>query len=420
MKHTSSDAYPHDRTVTWTTRDSIYVTGECVLGLLTIVSNGLVLVAMRYYPRLRTVTNCYIGSLAVADILAGLGAVPLVVVAHVGLPHNFYACVLVNCLVACFFAISILSLVCVNVDRYMAIRHPLFHLRVSTTQRALLVVAVLWIVGIAFGFTPFVVWRADPEDFSECSYRRVIDLKYTVYIQFLGFLVPILLLMLALYARILLVFRTSYKNRITPKITRKIDLLKVLKRPSAKEMKLLKRLALIFVLLTLCVVPIFTVNCIRLWSPATQIKLELVLFTLLLVKFNSFINPILYAASQPGFRDVMARHFPSWLTRLMGLDATTVSSRSLADHRKKTALSLVGPGADNPQLSVTRVVVSPRVVMMMHLSSVFDLEAEANTISMSDGSWIVPAALYEHASNLASAEEMFTVFTAEAVSSSHG
>ena len=285
----------------WTIRDYVYITAESIVGLLIILVNGFVLAALCRYRYLRTVTNFYIGSLAVADVLVGLLVPPLVVVAYAGLPQDFHACVLVNSLVGVFINISVLSLVCVALDRYWAAMHPVSRLNVLTKGRAVMIVAATWTLGIFVGFFPFMGWHKNPDGFELCSYRRVIDVEYNVYIRFFGFKFPLLLAMLYLHARMFCAFHRAQKQKNI--ILFRLIRINVSDGSNKRvQMKLFKTMALIFVVFTLFWVPLFIVNCIALWSPATPVDINMTLFAVILTHACSFVNPIIYAVNQPSFR----------------------------------------------------------------------------------------------------------------------
>ena len=295
----------------WSTRDYAYFISETVVGLLTIVVNSLVLAALYRYPILRTVTNCYIGSLAMGGIPVGLLVPLLMVVSHAGLPKNFYACVLVNCLVGVFTSITILSLICVAIDRYWAVLHPVPRLNAATKGRALRIVAASWTLGIFIGFVPLMGWHKDPKGFETCSFMRVMDLGYHVYLKFLGFKFPAILALLYVNVSIYSAFVKAQKQRAVRVIlfhTVQVNIFNDSSRRS--QMKLLKSLILIFVSFALCWLPIYILSCIRLWSPATHVNIDFLLFTVILSHVNSLINPILYTVNQPGFRKVFRQHIP--------------------------------------------------------------------------------------------------------------
>ena len=326
MNFTGSDHKPRPRFFSWTAEDYIYIAAETVVGILAVVTNGLVLLAMMRYRRLRTVTNCYIGSLSVADMLVGLLVPPLLAVSKAGLPRNFYACVLINSLVLVCVNISILSLFCVALDRYWAVVHPIARRKVATKGRALLIAAAMWVLGIFLGLIPLMGWHKSPEGFSLCSYSRVIDRKYSVYLIFIGFLVPILLAMLYMHVRIILAFRSMCESTQMSSI----DMAPKRRRPiTAREMKMFKTLSLMFGLFALCWLPLYILNCIRVWFDV-DIYDEVTLSAVILTHSNSFIDPVLYAVNQPGFRRVLRKYVPRFFTDVTEATETEFQSVTMA------------------------------------------------------------------------------------------
>ena len=101
-------------------------------------------------------------------------------------------------------------------------------------------------------------------------------------------------------------------NKKNP-ITDEESTTKCFKQPSKKTLRMLITVTSIFFLFAVCWLPLYIINCIRLWSPATQLNFKVILFTVVLTHFNSFINPILYAINQPVFRKVLKHHRPACL-----------------------------------------------------------------------------------------------------------
>lgn len=114
-----------------------YTISEVFVSAVTIVGNTLVLIAFKRERKLRRRTNYYIISLAVADLLVGLIGIPCAILASVGLPKQFYACLFSVSLLVVLCTISIFSLVAVSVDRYWAILYPMSYSRNVTSKFAL-------------------------------------------------------------------------------------------------------------------------------------------------------------------------------------------------------------------------------------------------------------------------------------------
>jgi len=70
----------------------MYTCVEVVCAVTSFVGNLLVLIAFTRYRRLRSVTNYYVISLAVADLLVALVGIPSALATSVGLPRQFRLC----------------------------------------------------------------------------------------------------------------------------------------------------------------------------------------------------------------------------------------------------------------------------------------------------------------------------------------
>lgn len=130
-----------------------------VLGLicfLTTAANCLVFVAVCYSRTLRTVSNIFIVSLSIADILlATVVMIPATLNAVYNtwlLPHSFCSVWASFDVMLC--SASVLNVCAISFDRYLAIISPLRYKTLMTVRRALLLVTVLWTLAILSSFVP--------------------------------------------------------------------------------------------------------------------------------------------------------------------------------------------------------------------------------------------------------------------------
>lgn len=103
----------------------LYIAVELLMAGLAIAGNVLVCWAVALNSRLKTATNYFLVSLAVADVAVGLLAIPFAVTISVGLTTDFHGCLFLACFVLVLTQSSIFSLLAVAVDRYLAIKIPL-------------------------------------------------------------------------------------------------------------------------------------------------------------------------------------------------------------------------------------------------------------------------------------------------------
>ncbi|XP_022797737.1 octopamine receptor beta-2R-like [Stylophora pistillata] len=119
------------------------------LSVLTMIGNGLVILLVCGRRQLRTETNAFIASLAVADFCVGISAIPL----------QFF-CILANgCKNRPTTSISYLSvmfirvlfqyasganLCCLMLDRYIAVTKPLKYLTFMTRRRVIRIISLAW------------------------------------------------------------------------------------------------------------------------------------------------------------------------------------------------------------------------------------------------------------------------------------
>ncbi|KAM9334136.1 adenosine receptor A1-like [Symphorus nematophorus] len=191
----------------------IYIASELIIAVLAIVGNFLVCLAVTRNKKLRTVTNYFLVSLAVADILVGLVAIPCAVLTDLGQPrHNMPLCLVLLSILMVLTQSSILSMLAVAAERYMAILMPFQYQRVMSPRNARLALLVTWSLAAIAGAVPLMDPQKQPADSDYCIFTCVVDMAYMVYFNyFCCFLAP-LVAMFIIYGHIFLTVRHQIRR----------------------------------------------------------------------------------------------------------------------------------------------------------------------------------------------------------------
>ncbi|XP_062323711.1 G-protein coupled receptor 6 [Osmerus eperlanus] len=169
----------------------------CMSGTVIACENAIVVAIIFYTPTLRTPMFVLIGSLATADLLAGLGLILNFVFQYV-ISDETINLITVGFLVASFTA-SISSLLAITVDRYFSLYNALTYFSEKTLQYVHLMLVGTWGVSLCLGLLPVLGWNCLNEPQS-CSIVRPLT-RSNVTLLAISFFV-IFMLMLVLYFKI--------------------------------------------------------------------------------------------------------------------------------------------------------------------------------------------------------------------------
>nr|KAF7433925.1 hypothetical protein H0235_002116 [Vespula pensylvanica] len=148
-----------------------------IVNVMVVLGNVLVILAVYYTSKLRNVTNMFIVSLAVADLLVGLAVLPFSATWEV-----FKVWIFGDLWCSVWLAVdvwmctaSILNLCAISLDRYLAVTRPVSYPQASNHQhivrtlgisqilmspkRARLLVATVWVLSFVICFPPLVGWK---------------------------------------------------------------------------------------------------------------------------------------------------------------------------------------------------------------------------------------------------------------------
>ncbi|XP_062293685.1 adenosine receptor A1-like [Scomber scombrus] len=286
-----------------------YTAAELVIAFLSTIGNLLVCAAVGLNRKLRTVTNYFLVSLAVADICVGTIAIPCAILTDIGLPRqNLYLCLLMLSVLIMFTQSSIFSLLAVAVERYVAIFMPLRYQVLMTPRNAVLVILATWLLAFLIGLVPLMGWHKTPPDSGYCFFVLVVDMTYMVYFNFFACVLTPLLIMFLIYAQIFLTVKRQVRRIASEQSSRAEGQAKMAAR-MRREMKTATSLFLVLFLFTVCWIPLHIINCFLLLCPRCPVPLELLLAAIILSHANSAVNPFLYAYTMTAFRDTFKAIF---------------------------------------------------------------------------------------------------------------
>lgn len=305
-----------------------------VLILSTLLGNTLVCAAVIRFRHLRSkVTNFFVISLAVSDLLVALLVMPWKAVAEIAgfWPFGSFCNIWVAFDIMCSTA-SILNLCVISVDRYWAISSPFRYERKMTPKVAFIMISVAWTLSVLISFIPVqlnwhkakttsffdlnITFQGNAMDNCDSSLNRT----YAISSSLISFYIPVAI-MIVTYTRI---------YRIAAKQIRRISALEraavhakncqnstgngssidcqqpesSLKTSFKRETKVLKTLSVIMGVFVCCWLPFFILNCmVPFCDPSVYMRgaepfcISSTTFDIF-VWFgwaNSSLNPIIYA-----------------------------------------------------------------------------------------------------------------------------
>ncbi|XP_075436659.1 cholecystokinin receptor-like isoform X2 [Ascaphus truei] len=131
----------------------------CIIFLLSVFGNTLIIIVLVMNKRLRTVTNSFLLSLAVSDLMVAVVCIPFTLIPN--LMGNFIFGEVI-CRAAAYFmglsvSVSTFNLVAIAIERYSAICNPLKSRVWQTRSHAYRVIAATWIMSIII-MIPYAVY----------------------------------------------------------------------------------------------------------------------------------------------------------------------------------------------------------------------------------------------------------------------
>lgn len=273
------------------------ITGMQALLVISILfGNSLTIAVFARFQYLRTITNKFVVSLAISDIMVGI-AISLNVVNNVliALWTHKFACIGLIFISLTAIMLSIFSLVAISVDRYIAIVYPLHYSNLMTPKRSNAIIAVVWIwCFLAPG--PIIFWN-NWENRTITDQCIFTDVAYSDYI-FAFALGPFFVLSVGLITLYAVIFKEVRRH----KIQIQTQMYQVAGTSSImKEWKTTITMAIVIALFLVCWMP-YNITTFVIIIDSNMYNGTVFSVTYIMAILNSILNPIIYGWKNKKFR----------------------------------------------------------------------------------------------------------------------
>ncbi|XP_037684976.1 pyroglutamylated RF-amide peptide receptor [Choloepus didactylus] len=291
------------------------LTGVLIFGL-ALFGNALVVYVVTRSKAMRTVTNIFICSLALSDLLIAFFCIPVTILQNIS--DNWlggaFICKMVPFVQSTAIVTEILTMTCIAVERHQGLVHPFKMKWQYTNRRAFTMLSVVWLVAVIVGSPMWHVQRLEIkydflfekehicclEEWTSPVHQKI----YTTFILVILFLLP-LLVMLILYSKI------GYELWIKKKVGDSSVLRTIHGKEMSKIVRKKKRavtmMVTVVVLFAVCWAPFHVVHMMLEYSNFEKeyddVTIKMIFAIVQIIGFfNSICNPIVYAFMNENFK----------------------------------------------------------------------------------------------------------------------
>ncbi|KAM7045989.1 glucose-dependent insulinotropic receptor [Molossus nigricans] len=312
-----------------------------VLASLIIAANALVAVAeLLLIHKNDGVSLCFTLNLAVADTLLGVAISGLVTdqLSSPAQPTQKTLCSLRMAFVTSSAAASVLTVMLIAFDRYLAIKQPLRYFQIMNGLVAGACIAGLWLVSSLIGFLPLGVPIFQQTTYQEpCSFFTVFHPRFVLTLSCIGFF-PALLLLVFFYCDILKI--ASMHSQQIQKMEHAGATAGAYRPPcTPSDFKAVLTVAILIGSFTLSWTPFLITGIVQVACQECHLYVVLERYLWLLGVGNSLLNPLIYAYWQKEVRQQLyqmalgvKKGLASFLLLLSARDGGTEVSRKTACH----------------------------------------------------------------------------------------
>ncbi|KAM3608220.1 uncharacterized protein V6R79_021274 [Siganus canaliculatus] len=241
--------------------------------------------------QLHSPTNILLLSLAVSDFLVGSLVLPAEVL------KTATCWLLGDLMCAAYFFLpfiviagSVLNVVFISVDRFVAICYPLHYPTRFTTKGAVVTVCLGWMYTVFHSSVLLFDHLKQPGRYNSCYGECMVNIAGDMDI--VGFIIPISIIVI-LYMRVFVVAASqarAMRSQVAASTTKK------------SELKAARNLGVLVLVFLICYCPYY---CVSLSGDKIEVGSSAEIYMACLLYFNSCLNPIIYAMLYPWFRKAL-------------------------------------------------------------------------------------------------------------------
>ncbi|CAM1298493.1 TRHR (predicted) [Pycnogonum litorale] len=296
---------------------TLFLTPILIVG---VIGNVMVVTVVARTRSMRTPTNCYLVSLAFADILVLITSIPNEIVAYYLLADQWiYG--KVGCLIFVYLQYlginaSALSITAFTIERYIAICHPMRAHTMCTLKRAVRIIGGVWVFGTIYCAPWLFVVGDKPiyykgyRNLETCDYIFARDVYLAIFLaDIIIFYVIPLILCVVLYGMIINMLLFSDMQANLGKKNNGLCHTESKKcttgtNPKIQVIKMLVVVVAIFATLWMPYRMLVVYNSL---ASSRYMNLWFLMFCKTMIYINSAVNPVLYNAMSIKFRRAFKR-----------------------------------------------------------------------------------------------------------------
>ncbi|KAJ7374865.1 Adenosine receptor A1 [Desmophyllum pertusum] len=340
----------------------------------TVLGNSLVFTAILINPALHTVTYLSVFSLAIADFLAGMVAMPSYILKKFsfGEPIDVIICDVFRFSYFLTGYASILSLSVISVERLLAVKSPLRYTTVVTHGRVITGLILTWLDAIIISSLPFVPWEPT-SPYKECNYEPTR--WWSIMVIITNVILPFLLIVTC-YTYLYLTARSHLRKILS-------DRNSVGNGTARRPRRTNERRASTTILIVIgvfiaswfpsCFYYFLLKTCPQCFSESFRSKKSIFNALVKILTFtSSFANPIIYCWRSKHFRNA----FRKILTKMSGRFARAQRNDSTAEIRRRRVSTISSTGRNEACNAFSSNMDVGKYIVILENTQKHDLRTE--------------------------------------------